>query len=145
VVAAARAAGGRVVAVGTSATRALESAAADGVVGAASGWTHRVVTPAEPPAAVDGLITGWHDAQASHLQLIEAVAGTTLARRAYDAAGEAGYLWHEFGDSALLLPDRADPAVPRERSAAVGRRSRRAARRDLSAPRPRDNPGGSGT
>jgi len=100
----ARCTGGRVVAVGTTATRALESAVSDGVVRAASGWTDRVVTPAHPPEVVTGLISGWHDPQASHLLLVEAVAGTELAQAAYDAAAAAGYDWHEFGDSGLFLP-----------------------------------------
>ncbi|MGH3350350.1 MAG: S-adenosylmethionine:tRNA ribosyltransferase-isomerase [Nocardioides sp.] len=101
-----RYAGGRVVAAGTTVTRALESAVipATGVVRAASGWTDRVVTPANPPYVVNGLITGWHDPQASHLLLVEAVAGPELTQAAYDAAVAGGYLWHEFGDSALLLP-----------------------------------------
>jgi S-adenosylmethionine:tRNA ribosyltransferase-isomerase len=102
-------AGGRVVAVGTTVTRALESAAVDlgrgrAAVRPASGWTGRVVSPAQPPVVVDGLVTGWHDPQASHLLLVEAVGGRALAQRAYDAAVAAGYQWHEFGDSALLLP-----------------------------------------
>lgn len=101
---AARAGGGRVVAVGTTVTRALESAVVgDGLV-ARTGWTERVVTPAEPPRVVSGLITGWHDPQASHLLLVEAVAGAALTQQAYDAAVGERYLWHEFGDSALLLP-----------------------------------------
>ncbi|UMG92433.1 S-adenosylmethionine:tRNA ribosyltransferase-isomerase [Nocardioides sp. TF02-7] len=111
VVNAARADGGRVVAVGTTVTRALESAVepADGGGGsprmvARRGWTTRVVTPADPPQVVDGLVTGWHDPEASHLLLVEAVAGADLTRRAYAAAVEEGYLWHEFGDSCLLLP-----------------------------------------
>ncbi len=100
-----RAGGGRIVAVGTTVTRALESAVeADGRVVARAGWTERVVTPADPPRVVTGLITGWHDPQASHLLLVEAVAGRELSQRAYDGAVAAGYLWHEFGDSALLLP-----------------------------------------
>ena len=81
-----RAHGGRVVATGTTVTRALESAVVDGVVREAWGWTDRVVTPAHPPAVVNGLITGWHDAHASHLLLVEAIAGTALAQAAYDAA-----------------------------------------------------------
>lgn len=101
---AARAAGRRVVAVGTTATRALESAVSGGRVGPARGWTERVVTPADPPQVVSGLVTGWHDPHASHLLLVEAVAGRELTQRAYDAAVAEGYLWHEFGDSALLLP-----------------------------------------
>lgn len=96
----------RVVAVGTTVTRALESALdATGRIHSKSGWTTRVITPQEPPRVVTGLITGWHDPQASHLLLVEAVAGPELAQRAYDAAVEQSYLWHEFGDSALLLPD----------------------------------------
>lgn len=108
VVNAARAAGGRVIAVGTTVTRALESAVETAGSGprlvATGGWTDRVVSPADPPRVVDGLITGWHDPEASHLLLVEAVAGPALAQRAYAAATQAHYLWHEFGDSALLLP-----------------------------------------
>jgi len=97
--------GGRVVAVGTTVTRALESAVdAAGRVRAARGWTERVVTPDDPPRVVTGLVTGWHDPLASHLWLVEAVAGRELTQAAYDAASQRGYLWHEFGDSALLLP-----------------------------------------
>ena len=100
-----RAGGGRVVAVGTTATRALESAVDDdGRLEGRSGWTERVVTPAEAPRVVTGLITGWHDPQASHLLLVEAVAGRELTQHAYDEAVRHGYRWHEFGDSALLLP-----------------------------------------
>jgi S-adenosylmethionine:tRNA ribosyltransferase-isomerase len=100
----AKARGGRVVAVGTTATRALESATSgDGVVGAARGWTDLVIGPDRPVRVVDGLVTGWHNPEASHLLLVEAVAGAELTQRAYDAAVEAGYAWHEFGDSGLLL------------------------------------------
>lgn len=102
---AARAGGGRVVAVGTTVTRALESAAADdGTLVERHGWTERVVSPEDPPRVVTGLVTGWHDPAASHLLLVEAVAGRELAQRAYEAAVAEGYLWHEFGDTALLLP-----------------------------------------
>ncbi len=101
-----RAAGGRVVAVGTTVTRALESVAAiDGVVAPGSGWTDLVLGPDRPARVVDGLITGWHEPGASHLLLLEAVAGRDLVAAAYRAAAAHGYLWHEFGDSALLLPD----------------------------------------
>ena len=105
-----RAAGRRVVAVGTTVTRALESATniddADGVVHRAAGWTDLVLGAGRPCRVVDGLITGWHDAGASHLLLLEAVAGPELVAAAYREALEHGYLWHEFGDSALLLPAR---------------------------------------
>jgi S-adenosylmethionine:tRNA ribosyltransferase-isomerase len=99
--------GGRVIAVGTTVTRALESAAtADGYAEAITGWTDLVLGPDRPARVVDGLITGWHDAGATHLLLLEAVAGPELVAAAYREAVEHGYLWHEFGDSALLLPDR---------------------------------------
>jgi S-adenosylmethionine:tRNA ribosyltransferase-isomerase len=99
------AAGGRVIAVGTTVTRALESAAnPDGMVRHAVGRTDLVLGPTHPCRVVDGLITGWHDAGASHLLLLEAVAGPDLVASAYREAVEHGYLWHEFGDSALLLP-----------------------------------------
>lgn len=94
------------IAVGTTATRAIESAVVDGAVTASRGWTSRVVTPGDPPRVVDGLVTGWHDPQASHLLLVEAVAGRALTQAAYDAAVARGYLWHEFGDAALLLGRR---------------------------------------
>jgi S-adenosylmethionine:tRNA ribosyltransferase-isomerase len=100
-----RAGGGRLVAVGTTVTRALESAVdASGRVVARSGWTERVVTPGDPPRVVTGLVSGWHDPAASHLLLVEAVAGARLAQAAYDEAVAGGYLWHEFGDAALFLP-----------------------------------------
>jgi S-adenosylmethionine:tRNA ribosyltransferase-isomerase len=100
----AKARGGRVVAVGTTATRALESATSgDGVVEPARGWTDLVIGPDRPVRIADGLVTGWHNPEASHLLLVEAVAGAELTQRAYDAAVGAGYAWHEFGDSGLLL------------------------------------------
>ena len=106
-----RAAGRRVVAVGTTSTRALESAAVPGGrVRASSGLTELVIGPARPARVVTGLITGWHDEGASHLDLLTAVAGTGLVRAAYQAAEQAGYLWHEFGDSCLLLPPSSRPA-----------------------------------
>jgi S-adenosylmethionine:tRNA ribosyltransferase-isomerase len=100
-----RARGGRVIAVGTTVVRALETAAApDGTVTASEGWTGLVVTPERGLYAVDGLITGWHEPQASHLRLLETAAGKPLLRHCYDEALTAGYLWHEFGDSHLVLP-----------------------------------------
>jgi len=96
--------GGRVIAVGTTATRAIESAVQPvGTVAAASGWTRLVISPERPVRVVDGLITGWHNPDASHLLLVESVAGAQLTQRAYDAAFAEHYLWHEFGDSCLLL------------------------------------------
>ena len=97
--------GGRVIAAGTTAARALESAVdARGMVSAAEGWTDLVLDSSRPARAIDGLITGWHASSATHLMLLESVAGTGLVSRAYDAAAASGYLWHEFGDSCLLLP-----------------------------------------
>jgi S-adenosylmethionine:tRNA ribosyltransferase-isomerase len=100
-----RAAGGSVIAVGTTVTRALETVAeADGTVRPKTGWTSLVITPERGVHAVDGVITGWHEPDASHLLLLEAVAGRELVERSYDEAVATGYRWHEFGDSHLLLP-----------------------------------------
>jgi S-adenosylmethionine:tRNA ribosyltransferase-isomerase len=97
--------GGRVVAVGTTVVRALETVAApDGTVAGGKGWTRLVVTPRRGLRAVDGLLTGWHEPESSHLQLLEAAAGPELLARSYDAALSRGYLWHEFGDVHLILP-----------------------------------------
>jgi S-adenosylmethionine:tRNA ribosyltransferase-isomerase len=96
--------GGRVVAVGTTVVRALESVAA---VGVSEGWTELVLGPDRPAQVVDGLLTGLHEPEASHLQLLEAVAGRDLVDRGYaDVTGPCApsYLWHELGDSMLLLP-----------------------------------------
>jgi S-adenosylmethionine:tRNA ribosyltransferase-isomerase len=100
-----RVTGGRVVAVGTTVVRALESAAAaDGVVHPLDGWTELLVTPERGVRAVDGLLTGWHEPEASHLLMLEAIAGRTLLERSYEASLAEGYLWHEFGDVHLILP-----------------------------------------
>ncbi len=105
---AARAGGGRVVAVGTTVVRALETVARpDGVVEPGAGWTHHVVTPEHGVRAVDGLLTGWHEPDASHLLMLEAVGGRELVAASYDAAARGGYRWHEFGDVHLVLPDRS--------------------------------------
>ncbi|MGZ4211993.1 MAG: S-adenosylmethionine:tRNA ribosyltransferase-isomerase, partial [Actinomycetota bacterium] len=96
---------GRVIAVGTTVARALETVArADGTITSGEGWTDLVLGPDRRARIVRGLVTGWHTPESSHLQLLEAVAGEQLVRDAYDAALDAGYLWHEFGDSCLLLP-----------------------------------------
>ncbi|MCX4745211.1 S-adenosylmethionine:tRNA ribosyltransferase-isomerase [Kitasatospora sp. NBC_01287] len=101
-----RATGGRVIAVGTTVVRALESATGpDGRTRAADGWTDLVVTPARGVRAVDGLLTGWHEPRASHLLMLEAVAGRPLLHLCYREALAARYLWHEFGDVNLLLPN----------------------------------------
>jgi S-adenosylmethionine:tRNA ribosyltransferase-isomerase len=97
--------GGRVVAVGTTVVRALETAADDdGSVAPAHGWTREVITPRRGLRAVDGLLTGWHEPEATHLDMLEAALGPALLARSYDEALERGYLWHEFGDAQLILP-----------------------------------------
>jgi S-adenosylmethionine:tRNA ribosyltransferase-isomerase len=97
--------GGRVVAVGTTVVRALETVAGpDGTVREGHGWTSHVVTPEGGVRAVDGLLTGWHEPESSHLQMLEAIAGRELLERSYRAAQAHCYLWHEFGDVHLILP-----------------------------------------
>ena len=96
--------GGCVIAVGTTVVRALETVATAGGLVAGEGWTNVVITPERGVRAVDGLLTGWHEPRASHLQMIEAIAGAELVERSYAAALDRGYLWHEFGDSHLILP-----------------------------------------
>jgi S-adenosylmethionine:tRNA ribosyltransferase-isomerase len=95
-----RAWGGRVIAVGTTVVRALETTAGQ----SGAGYTDLVVTPDRRLSAVDGLITGWHEPESSHLQLLEAVAGNDLLERSYEEARAHAYRWHEFGDSHLILP-----------------------------------------
>jgi S-adenosylmethionine:tRNA ribosyltransferase-isomerase len=104
----ARRAGHLVVAVGTTVVRALETVVDDdGVVHPGEGWTELVVTPERGVRAVDGLLTGWHEPQASHLRLLEAVAGRPALELAYATALAAGYRWHELGDVHLILPERS--------------------------------------
>lgn len=101
----ARAMGGRVIAVGTTVVRALETAADErGTLHPATGWTGLLVTPERGVRAVDALVTGLHEPRASHLMMLEAIAGRDQLDRAYRAALEERYLWHEFGDLHLILP-----------------------------------------
>jgi S-adenosylmethionine:tRNA ribosyltransferase-isomerase len=102
--AAAVAAADRVIAVGTTVVRALESANLRGSDPFMKGWTRLVVTPETGVRVVDGILTGWHEPDASHLLMLEAIAGRELVERSYAAALAHGYRWHEFGDSHLLLP-----------------------------------------
>ncbi len=96
--------GGRVIAVGTTVVRALETAARpDGWITPSEGWTDLVVTPDRQLRVVDGLLTGWHEPGASHLRLLDAVGGRELVAASYRAALARGYLWHEFGDVHLIL------------------------------------------
>jgi S-adenosylmethionine:tRNA ribosyltransferase-isomerase len=102
----------RVIAVGTTVVRALESAAngtetavrGSDPLTAAAGWTRLVITPERGVSVVDGLLTGWHEPDASHLLMLEAIAGRDLVERSYEEALDHGYLLHEFGDSHLILP-----------------------------------------
>ncbi|GGS78104.1 S-adenosylmethionine:tRNA ribosyltransferase-isomerase [Nonomuraea spiralis] len=96
--------GNRVIAAGTTVVRALETAVApDGQVTASTGWTSHVVTPAAGVRAVTGLITGLHEPRSSHLLMLTALAGEKALGRAYEEALRKGYLWHEFGDTHLIL------------------------------------------
>jgi S-adenosylmethionine:tRNA ribosyltransferase-isomerase len=94
---------GRVIAVGTTVVRALESAAGQGDVQPIRGWTRLAVRPGDRLRAVDGLITGLHEPEASHFDLLRALLDEELLGRAYTEAIERRYLWHEFGDSLLIL------------------------------------------
>jgi S-adenosylmethionine:tRNA ribosyltransferase-isomerase len=101
----ARAGGGRIIAVGTTAVRSLETVTDDrGRIHAGEGWTDTIITPERGVRVVDGLLTGWHEPGASHLAMLEAVAGTDLLTASYREALREGYRWHEFGDSHLILP-----------------------------------------
>jgi len=101
----ARASGHRVVAVGTTAIRALESVTnGDGKTHAGEGWTCLVVTPQRRLQAVNALITGMHEPEATHLAMLEALAGLSHIKLAYEEALRKGYLWHEFGDLHLIIP-----------------------------------------
>ena len=97
--------GKRVVAVGTTVIRALESVTnGDGVTHADEGWTCLVISPQRRLRTVNALLTGMHEPEASHLAILETLAGLSHIKTAYDAALQQGYLWHEFGDLHLILP-----------------------------------------
>jgi S-adenosylmethionine:tRNA ribosyltransferase-isomerase len=100
----ARAAGRRVIGVGTTVVRALESAAdAGGRVRAGHGYTRLHVAADHTLRAVDGLLTGLHEPEASHLDLLTAFLPAGTIRAAYEEAVRRRYLWHEFGDLNLIL------------------------------------------
>jgi S-adenosylmethionine:tRNA ribosyltransferase-isomerase len=99
-----RASGHRVIAIGTTAVRGLETAVnEDGLVRAYDGWTDLVISPARGVHVVDGLLTGWHEPEASHLMMLEAIAGRPLLEASYERGLAVGYRWHEFGDVHLIL------------------------------------------
>ncbi|TCZ70947.1 S-adenosylmethionine:tRNA ribosyltransferase-isomerase [Paenibacillus albiflavus] len=97
-------AGGKIIAVGTTVVRALESAAGlnSGLTGQ-TGWTNLQIDETFPLKIVDGLITGLHEPEASHLDLLSSFISPTLLRNAYEEAIREGYLWHEFGDMNLII------------------------------------------
>jgi S-adenosylmethionine:tRNA ribosyltransferase-isomerase len=117
--------GHRVVAVGTTVVRALETVSDErGIVSPGQGWTNLVITRERPLRAVNALITGLHEPHASHLMMleraIEAAAGmrpdgyaAQHLERAYQEAREAGYFWHEFGDSHLIVGAAQEPTIGR--------------------------------
>ena len=99
--------GARVIAVGTTVVRALEGCAIErGRVLPGAGETSLRIGPGFVPKIVHGLFTGMHDPTASHFALLHAFAPGALLRDAHGHADRAGYLGHEFGDSALILPSR---------------------------------------
>ena len=95
----ARSSGGRVIAAGTTVVRALETTGG----AAGEGWTSHVVTPSTGVQVVDGLLTGLHEPEASHLRMLAAFHDQALLQRCYDEALDRRYLWHEFGDVHVLL------------------------------------------
>ena len=101
----ARAAGQRIIAVGTTVVRALETVTnADGRAQAGEGWTDLVISPARGLRTVSGLLTGLHEPRASHLAMLAALAGYDHLRATYAEALRERYLWHEFGDLHLIVP-----------------------------------------
>jgi len=102
--------GHRVIAVGTTVVRALETAAIgtspceEPTVGAYNGWTDLVISPERGVQIVDGMITGWHEPASSHLMMLDAIAGRQLLADSYRTALAQSYRWHEFGDVHLILP-----------------------------------------
>ena len=100
----ARASGKRVVAVGTTVIRALETVTGeDGIVHPGEGWTGVYITPERGVRAVEGMLTGLHEPRSSHLAMLETLAGRDLLEIAYAEALKERYLWHEFGDLHLIL------------------------------------------
>ena len=96
--------GGRVIAVGTTVVRALETTVQpDGSVRPASGWTRLHINAAYRLRAVDALLTGLHEPRSSHLDLLSALVEPDRLRAAYREAVQQGYLWHEFGDVNLII------------------------------------------
>ena len=95
--------GRRVIAVGTTVLRALESAHYDGNTVAAAGWTDLVIDERRGVKSVDGLLTGFHDAAATHQWILRAFLKADVLAQAYALAAQAGYYQHEFGDVHLIV------------------------------------------
>ena len=114
-------AGRRVIAVGTTVVRALETVTDETrTASPGEGWTSLVITPDRPLRSVTGLITGLHEPRATHLMLLERVVaagvpaticGPCHLERAYAEARRAAYLWHEFGDAHLIIGHAAAPKL----------------------------------
>jgi S-adenosylmethionine:tRNA ribosyltransferase-isomerase len=132
-----RARGARVLAVGTSVTRALEASAHDGRARPGSARTSLLLGPGSTLQICSGLLTGLHEPGTSHYSLLEAFAPRSLLDRSFVHAEQRGYLQHEFGDSCLILPGSLAGRVPAERASV--RRSpceveRRLARKNSAPP-----------
>jgi S-adenosylmethionine:tRNA ribosyltransferase-isomerase len=114
-VAAARERGGRVVAVGTTSVRALESAAAGGTLVPYEGETRLFIRPGHRFRVVDVLLTNFHLPESSLLMLVCAFAGRERVLDAYRHAVAGRYRFFSYGDAMFVEPDRA-AIVPRDRS-----------------------------
>lgn len=102
---AARAAGKRVIAVGTTVVRALETVTdKQGTTQSGEGWTRLIITPQRGLYAVNAMLTGLHEPEATHLAMLAALAGLKHLEITYAEALRERYLWHEFGDLHLILP-----------------------------------------
>jgi S-adenosylmethionine:tRNA ribosyltransferase-isomerase len=101
---AARAVGGRIIAVGTTTLRLLESAVADGQIRAFSGDTAIFITPGYRFGAIDGLITNFHLPKSTLFMLVSALMGLEVMQAAYAHAIASGYRFYSYGDGSLLLP-----------------------------------------
>ncbi|HCO46793.1 MAG TPA: tRNA preQ1(34) S-adenosylmethionine ribosyltransferase-isomerase QueA, partial [Erythrobacter sp.] len=100
-----RAAGGRVIAVGTTSLRLLESATGeDGIIGAFAGDTDIFITPGYRFRAVDGLMTNFHLPKSTLMMLVSALMGRERMMDAYAHAIDSEYRFYSYGDSSLLLP-----------------------------------------
>ena len=95
-----KASGNRVIAVGTTVVRALETAAKNRIL---KGVTNLYIDQHFPLTIVDGIITGLHEPEASHLDMLSAFVPEQYLLQAYERAIDSGYLWHEFGDMNLIL------------------------------------------